>query len=291
MPRRHWSVILAYAIAIVGSGGCAARRATPTAPLKSAVTATDGRHTHENLNALLWMQTAVEYEGTVRQAYRTASEQLTRALADTSWSAAFEQGPGASALPPAVVLDLDETVIDNSGFAARRLFDASAPFEAAWAAWCKEDREGAVPGAIAFLTDAHARGVTVFYVTNRTSDVEAVTRATLARLGAPLDPAQDTVLTKNEHGWTDDKAERRRIVAARYRILLLVGDDLGDFTSGAGTTVAARRDLARHVEERWGRTWIVLPNPTYGSWERALVAGQPDLSLLEAKWRAIDPKR
>src|SRR6185295_11372704 len=103
--------------------------------------------------------------------------------------------------------------------------------EEAWTRWCEERKAGAIPGAVAFIQYAHDRGVTAFFITNRDHQVEQATRDVLARLGVPLDAKEDTVLTRHERPEWDssDKTTRRQAVAARYRILLLVGDDLGDF--------------------------------------------------------------
>ena len=86
----------------------------------------------------------------------------------------------------------------------------------------------------------------------------------------PVDPALDTVLTRGEQeGWTSDKTTRREAIAERYRLILLVGDDFNDFIS-ARLPRAERDRLVERYQDRWGERWIVLPNPTYGSWESAL---------------------
>jgi acid phosphatase len=70
--------------------------------------------------------------------------------------------------------------------------------------------------------------------------------------------------------WGSDKSSRRAEVALHYRVLLLVGDDLGDFASNVRTSIPARRDIVLRYRENWGSKWIILPNPMYGSWEAAL---------------------
>lgn len=113
------------------------------------------------------MQTAAEYRASAKQAYRLAELQLDVALRDPAWTAATEQTGDVSSLPPAVILDLDETVLDNSAFQARGVRDTSTYSEAAWNRWAEERKAGAIPGAIEFLTHAKSRGVAPFYVTNR----------------------------------------------------------------------------------------------------------------------------
>ncbi len=281
----------------LAASGCASRAAGPAAaPAPRSVAATAA---HENLHAVLWVQTAVEFRATALQAYARARQQLDAALADPAWTAALEQTADASALPPAVILDLDETVLDNSPFQARAIRAQLAAraggrraegFDpVAWDAWCAEAKAGAIPGAVEFLRYARSRGVTPFFVSNRTGPLEAATRRNLATLGIEAGDAPDTVLLRNERPeWSaSDKTARRQAVARTHRILLLVGDDLGDFVPADGAVAARAERLVAH-EARWGTQWIVLPNPMYGSWERAILT-VPGADAFEAKVGALRP--
>ena len=284
---------IAIAGALMAALACHTPSQPPaTAPAAPAVAA---RHTNENLNSLLWMQTGAEYRASALQAYRVARLQLDAALADPRWTAAIEQTGDPSALPPAVVLDLDETVIDNSAFAARQITEGTGYTPDRWNAWAREGKARAVPGAVEFLTYARSRGVTPFYVTNRDHQIEDATRDNLAALGVPLDTSRDTVLTRYENGWTEsDKGARRRSVAESYRILLLVGDNFEDFAAGTLTTVDNRTALADKYADYWGARWIILPNPTYGSWDSAITFGQgrlTDAQTLAAKYKALRTDR
>lgn len=119
---------------------------------------------YENLNAILWMQTSVEYKASTLQTYRLAEAALTQGLRDPHWTAALEQSGDFGNLPPAVILDLDETVLDNSPFEAR-LTASGAPFSrGAWTKWQDERNAGLIPGAMDFLQFAHANGVTPIYL-------------------------------------------------------------------------------------------------------------------------------
>lgn len=246
------------------------------------------------LNATVWLQTSAEYVATARQAYLLASRSLPRAIADSGWTAMPAQADteGYRRLPPAVILDVDETVLDNSPFEARLLRRGETYGPGSWGEWVREAAAGPVPGALEFAREAARRGVTVFYVTNRDHELEPPTRRNLERLGFPLGGAADRILTEGEReGWGSDKADRRAFVADRYRVLLLVGDDLHDFTTGAHAGPAARRRLAVRNGERWGRQWIMLPNPVYGSWEEAAYGFRSGLSPAErrrAKIEALD---
>jgi 5'-nucleotidase (lipoprotein e(P4) family) len=282
------SVRVLAVLLLATDAGCA------THPPPPAARSTVVRSTHEGLNGVLWVQTSVEYQAVARQAYRQARMQLDFGLNDRRWTAATEQTSDPSALPPAVVLDLDETVLDNSAFQARLVVDQSTYSEETWVRWCEERKAGAVPGAVEFLKYAKDRGVKVFFITNRDHQVEAATRDNLTRLGIPHDTSEDTVLTRRERPeWSaSDKTPRRRAVAERYRVVLLVGDDLGDFIINRGT-VDERQERAAPYADYWGTKWITLPNPMYGSWEQAVTAGLgslDDAAILAAKYRALGPK-
>ena len=217
------------------------------------------------------------------QTYAAATRALDLALAD----------PGGSSKPPAVVLDLDETALDNSAYAARSMRRGEAfHFDADWSAWVAESSARAVPGVQEFLAHARSRGVTPFYVTNRTAAMEAATRVNLEKLGFPLSAIEDTVLVRGERPeWSaSDKSARRDFVASRYRILLLLGDDLNDFTTVRGMSPAERRELVDGTAESWGTRWFMVPNPIYGSWEGA-ATGPADTPCgeLQKKVDALEP--
>ena len=117
-------------------------------------------------------------------------------------------------------------------------------------------------------------------MTNREASVEASTRSNLISQGlvSPQDP--DRILSKNEQpDWTSDKASRRRAVAEKYRVLLLIGDDLNDFISAKNLTIAQRQQLYLSSKANWGRSWFVLPNPNYGNWEQATYGYQNGASI------------
>lgn len=119
----------------------------------------------ENLNSVLWMQTSAEYQAVTRQTYAAGKAALEKALADPRWTAALEQVPDITGnydkYPPAVILDLDETVLDNSPIQARNVVKQQGFTDAAWQAWVKEQKAGVIAGAHEFLAYAHGRGSTL----------------------------------------------------------------------------------------------------------------------------------
>ena len=252
------------------------------------------RDTHELLDSLLWVQTSAEYDSLASTTYRQAGEALDRALGDPSWSAIPEQDGAVAHLPPAVILDLDETVLDNSAFEGRLVKQRTTFSPRAWDDWVREANARAVPGALEFIAQAHSKHVTILYVTNRNSRQEPSTRENLEKLGLPLPQDLDTVLTEGEppFNWPSDKSSRRQYLAGRFRILLLIGDDLGDFVSGARDAPENRLRLAREHSRRWGTSWFLLPNPMYGSWELSLaLPAQADDDRLKAKRALLHGRR
>lgn len=240
----------------------------------------------DSLGAILWTRHSAEGEATALQAYRAATLALDDALADPTWTAALEQEGDFSAKPPAVILDIDETVLDNSAYQVERMRRGERYTNSGFLDWCREERAPPIPGALAYTRLAASRGVAVFYVTNRAAEVEDATERNLESLGFPV--AEGAVLPRRSA--SSDKADRRRAVAETHRILALVGDDLGDFLSGAKSSRAGREALADAYADRWGERWFMLPNPLYGSWSDAILGlerARPEHEQLELKLRAL----
>ncbi len=226
---------------------------------------------HPTTRATLWVQNAAEYGALTTQVYQTALSNLALAKEDSYWSAVVEQGEKYQDLPPAIILDVDETVLDNSAFQARMIEQNLDFVIEQWNSWVMEAKADAVPGAVNFTQTASKEGITIFYLTNREASVEEGTRENLRDLGFPLDPDQDVILSQNERkNWTSDKINRRRYVAGKYRVLMLFGDDLNDFVSAKDINESRRESLVNEHKRKWGRMWYILPNPVYGSWEQAL---------------------
>jgi acid phosphatase len=236
------------------------------------------RSSDANLDAILWVQTSAEYGAVTRSVYAAALRDLPELLADSTESAALEQEGAFGGLPPAVILDVDETVLDNVAYQARVLVDQELYASDSWAAWVEERAADPVPGSLEFTRGADSLGVVVFNVTNRRPGLEEATRDNLEALGFPLKQDVDVVLTREGGG---SKSGRRVTIAGRYRVIMLVGDDLGDFVDVDGMTLEEREAVVRRYRDYWGRQWRMLPNPTYGSWERVLFDSDFSLSPAE----------
>lgn len=229
------------------------------------------------LQAVLWQQTGAEFKATSWQTYMSAKAQLAASIANTSSTAALEQTGDFADKPPAIILDVDETVLDNSPFQVRAI-ESGVGYPTGWNEWCKEAQAEPLPGALEFTRYAASKGVTVFYVTNRDVEVDEATTQNLTAKGFPMAKGKNgqplnVVLTQGEQkGWGSDKTPRRAMIAKDYRIIMLFGDNLGDFVAKKGAakgTLAERNQVVTDHANRWGQQWFMLANPMYGYWADA----------------------
>lgn len=230
---------------------------------------------HDNLNATVWMQTAAEYEATVRGIYAAAKRSLDAAVADPSWQALphGESQAGFETKPPAIIVDADETMIDNSAYQARNIVENRAYTADSWRDWVNAKAALAMPGAVDFANYANRKGVPIFFITNRDApDETEATIANLRALGFPIAEDGSNVMLRGDlRAPADEKSERRRWVDRSYRVVLMLGDNLGDFLDGSRADIATREALMAPYQNWWGERWFMFPNPTYGSWENAVL--------------------
>ncbi len=247
-------------------------------------------NSHEDLDATLWVRFAAEYKAITRQTYVAATRQLNSAVANKNWTAipSNDSAAGSSILegkparPVCVIMDVDETVLDNSGY-QRELILADSSFSVeSWSRFVNQKVSPAVPGAKSFIDTCRRLNVAVFFVTNRDVSLEPATRENLISTGmmGPNDP--DIIFSKNERPeWTSGKSVRREMIAAQYRVLLLLGDDLNDFVFVKKSNLEQRSKLERRYQHYWGQRWFMLPNPDYGSWEIAVTGGSKNSTAAE----------
>jgi acid phosphatase len=248
----------------------------------------------QSMLSVLYAQSSAEYEASNIQTYVNAKSALDRALNDLSWTAAIEQKKNFKNKPPAIILDIDETVLNNIPFQARSIINGQS-YPAGWLEWMLEESSDAVAGVSDFLEYAQSKGVKIFYVTNRIAVAEDATRNNIKKLGLPLDGDRDVLLMKDENGWTSDKVSRRDLIAKDYRILLLIGDQLGDFLPLDETTLEldSRKNLADTYKHMWGSKWFMITNPMYGRWEASIYNNEyPDTEdeLMQMRLEALKLK-
>jgi len=225
---------------------------------------------NDMLNAEVWMQTAIEYRANCLTVYALAKLRLDEALADKNWTA-YDQTGDYQNLPPAVILDLDETALDNSPYEASLVVNGAHFNPKTWGDWIKAGQAKAVPGAVEFTRYAASKGVKVFFVSNRNADQKAATQRNLTALGFPMGGNVDTLLLQKDRAeWSSGaKGVRLAYIAKDYRVLLMFGDQIGDFSDRYNTSLADRAALFETLKTHFGHDWMILANPAYGSFESA----------------------
>lgn len=205
--------------------------------------------------AALWQQQSGEYKALCLQAYQLAALRLDQYLA------------AKGSKPLAVVTDIDETVLDNSPYSVHQALSGKGYDDKSWMEWTAKVAADTVPGAPAFFKYAASKGVKVFYITNRAESERAVTLQNLQRYQFPDADDQHLLLKTTTSG----KEPRRQQVLQQYDIVMLFGDNLGDFAAIFDKKpVDERNATALQSAASFGSRFIVLPNPMYGDWEGAL---------------------
>jgi acid phosphatase len=205
---------------------------------------------------------------------------------------------------PAVIMDLDETVLDNSAFESF-LYENNLEYsDKLWDIYERDYPGNAqlVPGAKHFIKKAEQMGVTIVFVSNRLEENAEPTIKALARLDINTDSIKNRLFLKNDA--SSDKTSRRAIVESQYNVLLTFGDNLRDFSETFAATKLVGNDGAdvynRAIESRlqqvddsachWGVDWFVLPNPVYGEWDK-LIGSDPVRRLRPSGMKLPEPNK
>ncbi|OIK11482.1 5'-nucleotidase, lipoprotein e(P4) family [Bacillus sp. MUM 116] len=211
----------------------------------------------QNTMSVLWFQKAGEAKALYYQGYNVGKMRLNEIL---------KKKPKKKALKPAVVLDIDETILDNSPYQAWNVVSGKA-YPLNWNEWINSAQAKPLPGAIDFLKYANAKGVEIYYISNRTEVQKDATIKNLKSVGAPQADAAHVLLKQpGEKG----KEIRRQQVAKTHNIVLLFGDNLGDFSGFDDLSVSERLQAVDKHRYEFGKKLIVFPNPMYGDWEGAI---------------------
>ena len=216
------------------------------------------------VGAVLFMQKAAEFRALAYQAFNIARMQLD---ADFDKKNVKRLPKAERKRTRAIVVDIDETVLDNSPHQAELIKNRMPFTPAVWTAWVNRRVAKPIPGAVEFLKYANSKGVRVFYVSNRNEAEKQGTIDNLKAAGFP-DVSEETVLVRTTES---GKEPRRQSIQTKHRIVLLMGDNLNDLSN-----VYERKSVGdRFIEvdktrEEFGRRFIVLPNAMYGDWESAI---------------------
>ncbi|USG65031.1 5'-nucleotidase, lipoprotein e(P4) family [Brevibacillus ruminantium] len=233
----------------------------------------------QKVAATLWLKSA-EGRALSYQAFNLAKMMFDKALAENEKHEKL-----------AVIVDIDDTIIDTSGYTVDVIMGLEAS-GAAWTNWVQSQAATPLPGSVEFLNYVVEKGGDVFYVTNRLPDIKEATLKSLATLGFPQ--AEYGHLFIREQGMASSKESRRQEVAKNHKIALLMGDNLEDFSDlFAPVNVKSRAEAVDQAKDLFGTKFIVLPNPMYGDWEKAIVENKKDLSIevtRELKIKALTGK-
>lgn len=253
----------------------------------SAAYAADPVPQNDLLNATLWVSNSVEFKANTLSMYQLAKIRLDEAIADKSWSATGQTD--AADKPLAIIADMDETLLDNGGYESWLIKAGQDYSGKTYDAWTKAQAAKAVPGALDFFKYADSKGVKIFYVTNRDETQETDTRKNAEALGFPMGGNVDTFLfNKEQPDWTSKKGTRRDFVSKDYRVLLLLGDNWGDFSDDFGGSEADRQASLDKNIAHIGHDWIVIANPEYGSFESSPFGNDYKKSADERRQEKID---
>jgi 5'-nucleotidase (lipoprotein e(P4) family) len=221
------------------------------------------------VNAVLWHQTAAEYKALCYQIYNMSRVQLESKLDNHAFP--YEK-------PPAIIMDLDETVVDNSFYNAQLALNKESYSKETWKEWSDLSHAGAVPGAVPFIAFAQSKGVKVIFISNRRIAELHSTIANVSKIGVQGVDSTDFLLRVDE----GSKMNRRAQVFENYDVLMLFGDNLADFTEIFDKrSNADRNNLTDSLRTEFGSTFVVLPNVLYGEWEGSLYTYKYDWTAAE----------
>lgn len=203
----------------------------------------------------MWQQKAAEYRALCFQAYNIAHLRVDQNILKSPVK------------PWAIVTDVDETLLDNSPNSVHQALLGKDYEPAAWKEWTSMAKADTVPGAPSFLKYAATKGIEVYYITNREESERAATLKNLQLYGFPNADNEHLILRQT----TSSKESRRQDVAKKHEIMMLLGDNLADFSSLFDhKTVAERLHNTEEQAALFGKLFIIIPNANYGDWESSL---------------------
>lgn len=219
------------------------------------------------VQAYLWQQTSGEYRALTYQAYNMAKEILRKDL--------FKK----RGQKRAVVFDIDETILDNSYGGAKRIKEKIPWEKKHFSEWVKLKMAVAIPGALEFVQFLEKEHIEIFYISNRNIKMFEDTYENLIAEKFPVKKENLLLLDADE-----SKDLRRKKVLEKFDVVLYLGDNLSDFPGGfERLEVEKRNALVDKLRDDFGQKFIIIPNPLYGDWERALPQNKNKIDLLKVK--------
>ena len=223
-------------------------------------TSNDSNIENNLMMAMAWKQTAAEFRALYHQGFNIARMRVEIALAQKQ----------DDSLPLAIISDVDETLLLANDYWGYLITQGQDFFDdASWDRWIEENRAVASPGALEFLNFCVSNSVEIFYVTNRDQG-ETTVQLAIENLNAVGFPLVDTAHLRVLRESSNKELVQQRI-RENYEVVALLGDNLNDFARRYySTDIDQRMSLMEQDKDRYGRDYIIFPNPTDGHWIRAI---------------------
>ena len=203
-------------------------------------------------HSMYWHKNSAEYKALCLQAYNIARKNI-----DLELSKKHEK-------PLAIIADLDETIFNNTPYNEMLIKKNTSYNQENWSNWVNKKVATAIPGALDFFKYADSKGVEIIYLSNRKIENYEPTKSNLIDLGFPFD--ESTIMLLRDK--TRDKLDRRDAVT-NYNVIMLIGDNLGDFDSVFfDKSNQERWEESKLLKENFGDKFILIPNLIYGDWEK-----------------------
>ena len=196
-------------------------------------------------NEVRWVIKSPEYQILCKQIYENAWNNLSEIFTQS-----IEQS--------AIIMDLDETVLDNSKYQITLIEKNESYNPESWSLWVNLQEAELVPGAKEFIDSIRKTNVRIIFLSNRMAINELPTIENMKRLNIYND--EDIFLLRI------DKADKKDIRRAE------VINGIGRMeTIGAMKVLAyfgdAYHDFPNQNENYiFGRNMFMFPNPMYGKW-------------------------
>lgn len=214
----------------------------------------------------VFQQRAAEYKALCLQAYNIAKLRV-----DEYASLSTQQ-------PKAIITDIDETFLDNSPYALHQALRGKDYEQESWYEWTAKGLADTLAGALSFFNYAASKGIEIFYITNRDEKDKQGTLSNLQRFHFPYADNKHLIVRQAE----SSKEERRKKIAFTHDILLLLGDNLADFSDLFDKKSESERESnVQLLANEFGKKFIVLPNFNYGGWEDAIYQNSRNWTLAQ----------
>lgn len=231
----------------------------------------------QSADAVLWQHSSAEAYWSYRQAYEFASLKLELILEDIEEEKQMLDSAARDRRPLAVIVDIDETVLDNSPYQVNAVRQGRNFDSKDWKTWTDKAAAKASPGALDFLRDVRDAGCEVFYLSNRDQSEKVSTLKNLADIGFPFADERHLMLMEG----TSDKTARRAKVRSTHHVVLLVGDQLRDYDERfKDRSIDDGKKAVDAMADSLSEQFILLPNPMYGTYRDAIQGKGTDAEKL-----------